>query len=333
VIDSIIQEVDIQTGQVLWEWHSLGHIPLRASHEPPRDSGRPWDYFHLNSIQRLPSGNLLISARNTWAVYAISKHTGEVLWTLGGKHPSFKMGPGTNFEWQHDARMHPGGILSLFNDAALPQEEAQSSAMWLRLTRTPGAMSASLVRRVTHSPPLLSSVTGNVQTLPDGNSFVGWGSQPDFSEYTPSGRQIFNGSLPLGMDSYRALRFRWSALPATRPAMATRPGPQGSVSVYASWNGATGIKYWRVLGGPRPDALARLGQARSQGFETRIRLPNKPRYLAVQALDAHRHVLGSSQPQPDSPHAATFGPGRSSPPRRAPECCPWAASTAIAGTW
>ena len=102
--DWIIQEIDIATGEVVWEWHALGHVPVKDSYQP-YVSGQPYDYFHLNSIQQLPDGNVLISSRDTWAVYLINKKTGKIMWKLGGKHSSFTMRSGTNFEWQHDATL------------------------------------------------------------------------------------------------------------------------------------------------------------------------------------------------------------------------------------
>jgi len=102
---------------VLWEWHSLGHVPFTDSYAGKPGNG-PWDYFHINSVQPLPGGKLLVSARHTWAVYEIDKRTGKVLWRLGGKRPSFAMGRGTYFEWQHDAQIQPNGTLTLFDDGA-----------------------------------------------------------------------------------------------------------------------------------------------------------------------------------------------------------------------
>jgi hypothetical protein len=291
VIDGVIQEVDIKTGKVLWEWHALGHVPLSASYTRYTKNNF-YDFFHLNSIQQLPNGNLLISARDTWAVYEISHRTGKVIWTLGGKYSNFAMGRGTNFEWQHDARMH-GHRLSLFDDAAgPPQEEAQSSAKLLRIdmkTRT-----VSLIRRFKHDPPLVAAAGGSAQTLPNGDVFVGWGSEPDVSEFTADGRQIFNASFALSVVSYRAFRFPWIGRPHTRPAVAVSRS-HGHTTVYASWNGATQVTAWRVLGGPTAHSLRPLGvRAPRRNFETDIRLVSRPRYLAVQALDSRGKVLGTS---------------------------------------
>jgi hypothetical protein len=291
VLDCIIQEVDIGTGQVLWEWHSLGHVPLDASHRLVRSS--LVDPYHLNSAQQLPGHRLLISSRNTWSAYEINELTGRVIWTLGGRYSSFKMGPGTHFEWQHDPHLYGHGLLSVFDDGASPQEEPQSSAKELRLnykTRT-----ASLVKRFTHTPPLLASVEGSAQLLSNDDMFVGWGSEPDFSEYTPAGRQVFNGSFPLGVRSYRAYRLAWTGHPSAPPALAESRRDHGTVWLYASWNGATQIARWRILGGAAPDRLRPLKSRPWNGFETFIAIPRAPRYLEAQALSPHGKILGHTR--------------------------------------
>lgn len=305
VYDCVIQEIDIKTNHVLWEWHSLGHIPLSASYTHPTTS-IPWDYLHLNSIDVQPNQNLLISARNTWATYLIGERKGSVIWSLGGKNSTFKMGTGTNFEWQHDARMI-GQVLSVFDDGALPEEESQSSAKRILVNRT--ELTATLQHTYTHSPQLLAGSQGNAQTLPNGNLFVGWGSEPDFSEYNSSGQQIFNGSFPLGVTSYRAYRFPWSGQPKVPPAMANSPGRVGDVTVWASWNGATTVGGWRVLGGPASNSLHVLdANTNSQGFETRVVLHSEPRFFAVQALGTKGKVIATSGAHLDKNHLAIFNP-------------------------
>jgi hypothetical protein len=305
VIDNAIQEINVKTGKVIWDWHALSHIPLSASYHPTRGAS-PFDYFHLNSIQRLPDGNVLISARNTWGVYEISRSTGHVIWTLGGKHSSFRMGKGTNFEWQHDARLLGGGVMTLFDDAGTPQRERESSAKVLRLRFHPST--ATLVRRYTHSPPLLAGRAGNFQTLPNHNVFVDWGNASQFSEYTANGRQIFNGRFALGVYSYRGYRFPWSADPPTRPSLALSPQQNGDVRVYASWNGETHVAHWRVMGGGSPKVLSWFDTTPKNGFETEMTLHSEPRYVVVQALGARGHVIGTSSAHREPPHVAIFGP-------------------------
>jgi hypothetical protein len=290
--DNIVQELDIKTGRVLWQWHALGHVPLSASYVKPTRR-KPFDYFHLNSIQQLPGGNVLVSARGTWAIYDISQATGKINWTLGGRHSSFEIGPRASFSWQHDARL-TGDTLSLFDDASdgPSLQEGQSSAKILKLNLS--TMRARLLHRYKHSPALLAVSQGNVERLPNGDLFVGWGADPEFSEYTSSGRQILDASFVLGVNTYRAYRFPWTGKPSSSPALAVSPSPTGVVTVYASWNGATQVTAWRVLGGASPFALNWVGRASRTGFETAIKIPTSLPYYAVQALDSRGEVLGTS---------------------------------------
>lgn len=304
VLDCVIQELDIHTGRVLWEWHSMGHVPLSASYVGP-SGGRPYDYFHLNSIQQLPNGKLIVSARNTWAVYMIDEHTGHVDWTLGGKDSNFSLGSGANFEWQHDATLHRNGLLTLFDDAGIPQEEPESSAKELRINTS--SHTVSLVARFTHSPPVITGAEGSVELFDDHKVFVGWGSTQQFSEYTASGRQIFNGSFTAPVNSYRAYRFLWPGHPRTKGALAVSPGPNGGVTIYASWNGATDVAGWRVLGGRTPNSLAPVGNAKRRGFETAIHVHSEPRYFAVQALDGHGRVLRQAAAVATPTHVDIYG--------------------------
>jgi hypothetical protein len=293
VLDSIVHEIDIKTDRVLWEWHALGHVPLSASETGKPTAATEYDYFHINSIQQLDNGNLLVSARNTWAVYEISRNTGKVVWTLGGKESSFKMGSGARFEWQHDARMQPDGTVTLFDDAATPKEERQSRA--IQLTLDTNTMSVSLERSYTHTPSLLAGSQGDYQTLPDGNAFVGWGAEPDFSEYTPSGQQIYSARFSAQVTSYRAFRHPWRAQPTTRPSISVSTASAGRLAIYASWNGATNVADWQLIAGPAPNDLTPQGSPTPRaGFETSIATVTPQRYLALRALDISGRVLATS---------------------------------------
>jgi hypothetical protein len=293
VEDSVIQELAIPSGRLLWEWHSLSHVPMRDSYLRPAGKG-PFDYFHLNSIQQLPNRDLLISARHTWGVYEISRRTGRVIWELGGKHSSFRLGPGTHFSWQHDARLS-GRTLSLFDDGTdgPSRQQAQSSAKFLTLDLRSRPMVATLLRRYTHTPALSTISQGNTQLLPNHDVFVGWGADPEFSEYTPGGRQILEGSFPLGVNTYRAYRFPWTGQPATHPSVAATSASR-AVTVYASWNGASRVARWRVLAGRTSSTLVPETTASRTGFETAIGLVGHPGYVSVQALGASGRVLGGS---------------------------------------
>lgn len=292
LLDSIIQEVDIPTGRVLWQWRASAHVSPAASYAGTPGS-TPYDFFHVNSIQDLPGDRVLVSARHTWAVYEISKRTGKILWTLGGKHSSFKMGPGTQFEWQHDAHLQPDGTLTVFdNGSGLgPQHQSQSRALRIRLNFK--TMRATLVHAYVNHPSVLSPNEGSVQVLPDGNTFVGWGGIPYFSEFGPRGRQRFSLNFPLSMQSYRAYRFQWWGQPLVPPDVAVKSTASGAV-VYASWDGATDVAAWRVLTGPSAAALQPVVQVPKTQFETAIPVSATGPDFAVQALDQNGNVLGTS---------------------------------------
>jgi hypothetical protein len=213
---------------------------------------------------------------------------------IGGKRSSFKIGPGANFEWQHDARMQPNGNITLFdNGAGLFKNESQSRALRIRLDSN--AHRATLVRAYTHSPPLLSFSQGSVQVLPDGNVFVGFGSTPDFTEFGHGGRQLFSGHYGRPLQTYRAQRFRWWGQPLVPPSVAATATHRGT-RVYASWNGAPAVARWRVLAGPSQTALNPVGHFRKTDFETAMWVRSTQPYFAVQALSSSGRVLGTSRP-------------------------------------
>jgi hypothetical protein len=296
VADSIIQEIDIATNRVVWEWSALRHLPLRDSYATYQH-GVPFDAFHFNSIQQIPGGNLLISSRHMSAVFLINKKNGKVEWELGGKHSSFKTGPGAQFEWQHDAQLHGHGLLTVFdNGAGLAQSESESRALEIALH----GRSARLVRAYTHLPPILAWAEGSVQLLPGGNVFVGWGMAPEFSEYTRAGRQIFTAGFGSPVTSYRAYRDRWTGEPLWPPSIDVRPARGGEITVYASWNGATHVARWRVLAGASKTALRPVAEAPRSGFETRIGVPTKRPYVEVQALAASGRLLATSKVVPST---------------------------------
>jgi hypothetical protein len=294
IVDAAIQQIDMRTGLVRWEWHSLDHVAVAESEvETPSDS-TPWDWFHLNSIDPEPNGEIFISARNTWAGYQLEGTGGRILWQLGGSGSSFKMGPGTRTAWQHDGRVLPGGEISFFDDGSNPPIHSQSRAVRIALdfkTHT-----ARLVSALTHpDPPLLAASQGNVQTLADGSAVVGYGGVPAISEFTPGGALRFDAHLPFDMSFYRAYRHPWSALPAAPPAVLANLNDTGEETiVHASWNGATAVAAWRILAGKTLTALAARATIPDSAFESSTTLPVKYAYVAVQALDAAGRVLGSS---------------------------------------
>jgi arylsulfotransferase ASST len=293
LLDSIIQEINIATGKVVWEWHASGHVPLNQTHAG-RPGSWPYDFFHINSIQQLPNGNLLISGRNTWSLYEINLRTGKIVFEIGGIDSSFQMGRGTNFEWQHDARMQPDGTITVFDNASDGGSPDEHHSRALRLRLDFRHRRVTLVKAFTSHPPHLSVTQGSVQPLTDGNTFVGWGAVPYFTEFGSAGRQRFSLHFPPPVESYRGYRFRWWGQPTTPPSIAAAATADGT-TVYASWNGATEVASWRVLSGPSARALTTVGQYRDTSFETTMSAPTTQPYVAVQALDLTGRVLGTSR--------------------------------------
>jgi hypothetical protein len=298
--DTAIQEIDMRTGLVRWEWHSLDHIPVSETETETPHTATPWDWFHLNSIDvegagTNASGDLFISARSTWAGYQLEGGSGTVLWRLGGLASSFKMGPGTQTAWQHDGRVLADGQVTFFDDGANPPIHRQSRA--LRIALDFKTHQARLVFAYTHpDPPLLAPSQGNAQTLADGSTVVGYGGVPAISEYAPGGALVFDAHQPYDMTFYRAFRYPWSGRPATPPAVLASMNDTGEETiVHASWNGATGVASWRVLAGEHPAALTPQTTIPASGFESSTTLPKKYDYVAVQALDASGRVLGTSR--------------------------------------
>src|SRR5215208_3507008 len=295
VWDGIAQEVDIETGEVIFEWHSLEHVGIEESYiEPPSDPRDSYDYFHINSIDVDHDGNLVISARNTWSVYKVERKSGEVLWRLGGKNSDFEMGPGTQSAFQHDARCHQDGIISIFDNGAHPQVYEESRGILVELDEQ--KMGAKLVREYTFPEKLISTSQGNMQILPNSNVLIGWGSQPFITEFSHDGQLLLDAHFPPDGESYRAFCFPWSGHPIEDPAVALEQLSAEKVNLYASWNGATEVESWEVLAGPRPGRLESAGAVPRDGFETAMLVQSSHSYFAVRAKDHSGRVLGTSAP-------------------------------------
>jgi Arylsulfotransferase (ASST) len=311
IVDTAVQEIDMKSGLVRWEWHSLDHVGVTESETTP-PKGTPWDWFHLNSIDPQPDGDLFVSARSTWAGYRLQAGSGRVLWRLGGLESSFAMGPGTRTAWQHDGRVLPDGEVSFFDNGSNPRVHSQSRAVRIALDLQTHRARLSAV--YTHPNPLLSVSQGNVQALADGSSVVGYGSIPETSEYARDGSLLFDAHLPFAMSSYRSVRFPWSGRPLSRPvAVAGLSSTREETIVHASWNGATEVASWRVLAGERPGSLAAQATIPASDFESSTILPKPYAYVQARALDRNGRVLGSSRPvlvgAPSASAAAVPGPG------------------------
>jgi hypothetical protein len=299
VLDGIVQEIDVATGKVLFQWNSLDHVPLTDSYQPvPANPATPYDYFHINGVTVGADGNLLISGRHTWTVYDVNRSTGSIVWRLGGKESDFKLGPGVQFSWQHNAQPEAGqpDTVRIFDNGSNGSPlglEPQSRIIDVHLDLA--AKTASLVGSVEHPDGISAPSQGNAQRLSDGHLFVGWGQTGRVSEFDASGNLLWDAQTPNGYDTYRAYRSPWVGQPDDDPtAVATRTDKH-HLSVDAIWNGATEVSRWLVLVGPHPWSLHRAGTYAWDGLDTSIDLRAQGSYVEAIALDAQGHTIGRSQ--------------------------------------
>ena len=301
LIDSAVQEYNLRTGKLLRTWDALDHIPLGDSYATVPTNGFPWDAYHVNAVDLVGNGTLLVSMRNTWGAYLIDIATGKIEWSLGGKHSSFKLGPGAAFQWQHDVAIGPDSTVTMFDDHCCQltgggtSVPATGASRGLVLKLDQGARTATLESQYSGGDQFETEYMGDTQLLANGSAFVGWGSEPYFSEYSHSGRQLLEGNFPGHDLSYRETVDQWVGLPLSPPLGAVRQ-KAGASTVYVSWNGATQVASWRVLAGPGDARLAVVASAPKSGFETAIRVPGTPASFQVQALDASGRVIGTSRP-------------------------------------
>ena len=293
VFDGVVQEIDVKTGLVEEEWDSLDHVPVSASDfRAPANPSAPFDYFHVNAVQPLAGGDLLVSSRNTSAAYLVDPAAGgDVVWTLGGRRSSFTLGRGARFWYQHDVRLRPGNVVTMFDNGSSPPREPDSRALFLHLDLAThqATVVKAFISRIHH---VLAYALGNVQPLASGDVAVGWGTAPYFSVFGPSGKLRYDAALPIGDDSYRAFLKPWTGAPTTAPSVAVTAGSPSGMAM--SWNGATAVARWRILTGGSAGTLHAIATVADTGFETVAHPSNLGAVVRVEALGARGRVLGRS---------------------------------------
>ena len=313
VYDAGVQEfslADPSHPTLVSTWDALNpggtpNIPLSESQQPASKAastgpGGSWDAYHINAVEVLGTGQILVTMRNTWAAYLVDVASGKTVWTLGGKHSSFKLPANAVFAWPHDTRLLPNNEVTLFDDncckilasGKFAKPNGPSRGLVLRLNTA--THTATRVAAYNHSPNLFVAFLGSMQLLPNRNAVVGWGSRPFFSEYSGSGKQLLDAVFPGNDQSYRALfTTNWVGTPSYPPSGTLRTSG-GNTTVYASWNGATQVAKWVVLGGSSASRLKQVASKSRTGFETAISLGSKSyKVVAVRAVDGTGKALGA----------------------------------------
>lgn len=285
------QEIDLSSGKVLFDWSSVDHVAIEETYMGKPAGNEVFDYFHINSVGETSDGNLLISGRNTSALYKVDRQSGAIIWRLGGKKSDFSFGTDAGFHWQHDGRAWSDTMYTVFDNGA---NGSESRSRGLLLSVDESVKSVSLVQEYLHPAAFVSPALGSVTRLDDGRIFVGWGDQPYFSEFDSSGAMLLDGQLPVGVRSYRAFTVDWVGKPSGKPTIVARQNPAGGFVIRASWNGATEIARWQVLGGPSPSRLTTVGDQIWTGFETAIAVNSVGPSFQALALDSSGNELGRS---------------------------------------
>lgn len=295
IYNCIASVVDVERRQTLFQWDALAHVPVSDS--PAKYSaGQVLDPYHMNSIALDPAGNLLISLRALSTVFNVDPRTGAINWRLGGKQSTFALGDGVEFAYQHDVEMPDANTITLFdnhfegNVGQTGGGPVPSSLKWIRLD--PAARTATLLRAQPHPDKLSSGAMGNLQQLPGGGTFSGWGTAGHIAEFAADGTMLYDVALAGG--TYRAYLDEWSGTPVEPPKMVFA----GDV-VHAVWNGATAVRGWRLRHGPQSTAMTVLATAEWAGYDTALPLNGgTDGYYQLQALDSSGNVVGETPPLP-----------------------------------
>lgn len=305
-------EVDINSGEETFRWVSDGKITLDESLLVTSETWEDEDdYLHMNSVDKSENGDFLISGRHTSAIYLISGRDGHVIWRLGGRKSDFEMD--FSFCGQHNARFvidDPANpdivVISFLNNGAILKPDHSDSIIddptsaGLHVQLDLRAMKATVLRRFVRPDGGSTDRRGSMQTLPNGNVYMGWSYAGYVSEHAPDGRLLMEAKYVSDrFDTYRAYKFPWVGRPSYPPTLAaevygTNASDQTTL-IYASWNGATDIAHWRIFARDSPDSDKReIATIPKSGFETSHVAQGHLDWVSVEALDSNLEVLGSS---------------------------------------
>ncbi|KAK5134552.1 hypothetical protein LTR08_006337 [Meristemomyces frigidus] len=313
IVEGVFQEVDIETGKVMFEWRSLDHVDPGLSWTMPGTTDTsgdglheqsPWDYFHINSIDKNVDGDYLISARHVGAIYKLSGRDGSIIWQMGGNAPTLHT---TNFvfSYQHHARWVSENathtILTFYDNASNTFNSTGTFSHGWMISISHVEATATMIKEWGAPEPeggLLSGSQGNMQLLPNGGCHIGWGEHAYFSEHTASGSAVMYAKVADKASNvmiYRSNKFNWTAQPTTKPALWTYSRDGSKMVSFVSWNGATEVRNWEFYTSATssgPWALA--GMVDKHGFETEYRSENVSEWSYARALDGDGRILETS---------------------------------------
>ncbi|GAP90074.1 hypothetical protein SAMD00023353_4301120 [Rosellinia necatrix] len=303
------QEIDLETGEVLFQWSWSDHWDITDVFLYPNGTEgsreTPWDAFHINSVHKDSVGNYLISSRHTSTVGYVNGQNGDFIWTLGGKRNMFKDlsgGAATNISMQHHPRfLIENATLTLFDNGVKDPSNLSIDyrSRGLIIDIDTDAMTAKVAREYPSPHRLGSESRGSMQMLDNDRVLVGYGINPGWSEFSTGGDLICDvhfgpesGFRTEDILSYRVLKSHWVGLPKTLPSIVRKGG-----DIYVSWNGATEVATWTLVASDADlNDYTSLGSVPTEGFETRIPVPSTLTASGVRVIGIDRNgsVLGLS---------------------------------------
>lgn len=310
ILDGIFQEIDIVTGNLLYEWRAAEHLAIADTFKI-LDNGEgtedhPFDFFHISGVDRMPSGDYLVSSGQMRSVMSIDASTGQVQWSLGGHANNFKdFGdrPVVDFVWPYNARWAENETLTVMDKG-----EAVTKSRGMTIKINPHMSKAVLQDTYTSPTELQKLSDGDMQiSQKTGNVLISWGGGRALSEFSSDGELLCDHRLldPLSAFDFlmtakpsRASKHTWTGKPLTKPMMKI-----SGHKIQVNWNGATEVAGWqldlkekRSLSEADACPYLEIGRYRKTGFETMLVVPplkGKSRYfLRVAALGQQGQILG-----------------------------------------
>jgi hypothetical protein len=184
-------------GTVAWRWSTFSSVAENEITEDPGERLDPKDYesVHLNTVEPLPGGAVMLSFRNTSTVVKVDRKSGEIVWRLGGKRSDFRFvnDPLGGFARQHDVRRLPNGNILLFDNGNLHQPP-ESRVVEYRLDER--AKTAELVWQYRRSPALFARISGSARRLSNGNTLISYGPRSVVIEVDSAANAVWEMRTP-----------------------------------------------------------------------------------------------------------------------------------------
>lgn len=340
VEDGCFQEIDFATGRSVFDWCALDHlelwhtvvfldVPANVANHTGEPYGKgtqesAWDYFHLNAIDKNQEGDYFVSARHLNTVIKVAGSNnvhgakpGSIIWRLDGKFNDFKGVEAVDLSRQHDVQhvrtTATETTLSLFNNQWQVRKGNRRLSNVQLIVLNNETMTVKVLKKYYNPEGSFSFAQGNMQMLSNGNTFAGWGTVPQITEFSPTGDVLFHAHIGRinktephdNTQNYRSFKAPWTGKPRLDPKLVAysrscTANQTNSLVAYVSWNGATEVKSWRFHTSrwTKHGPWIKAGTVLKAGFETKVTLQDAfgqtasfRRYVSAQALDAHGNVL------------------------------------------